>query len=312
MSKRDDVAALPAAIMRDLQERSTLGLNGLRAPEQFERELPEPTDLLLITHDRLFYLEQTLPMLLDSSDDFRIFWWDNASTQQTRDFVEAHKDGRFVAQHMSPSNETQRRVTEWFLTQSRAEVIGKVDDDILLPNGWCRTLSNALRCSARFGMLGCWIFAGEDWRPELASKRFQTFDGITLLRNLAVQGQSCVGRREVLERFFCVHKAGFPINQSKMSMSGLVNGFPVPLVMGHNMDDPRSPLCRFDEQTQRPLGLTARTRKMHDPSSYGDWIHRDAIRRQRRSFATELLLERAKESRVARIARRLTGLRLGW
>jgi len=279
-----------------------------------------PVDLLLITWNRHVYVEKTLAHLMASASDFCLYCWDNASKDGTADLIASLNDPRVVRKYFSTENVMQRAPSLWFFNEAKSDVVGKIDDDILLPEGWIERIAPLVRSEPRFGMLGCWIYMPEDWDESVAEHKIIELGGIRVFRNLWIAGQSFLARREVLHRYVTPEERygyGFPIDQTSMSADGLVNGFPLPILFGHNMDDPRSPHCLMN----RPGGmgeqaaLTYRVRGFETVESYADWLAADAAKLLRESVETQLremrrmggrsLLGRARR----RIARMINSLK---
>jgi glycosyltransferase involved in cell wall biosynthesis len=242
--------------------------------------IPPPVDLLLITWNRREYVEKTLAHLMASRSDFRLWCWDNGSEDGTADVIAALNDPRVARKHHSPENRMQREPCLWFLEESKADVAGKIDDDILLPEGWIERIAPLVRGEPTFGMLACWIYMPEDWDEAAAAHKIVEVRGTRVFRNSWVAGQSFLARRDLLRSFVMPPGAhyGFPIDQMKMTAAGIINGYPLPLLFAHNMDDPRSPHCLMN----RPGGmsdqaaLTARKRGFTTPQQYAEWIAEDA------------------------------------
>ncbi|MEQ9022138.1 MAG: glycosyltransferase, partial [Pseudomonadales bacterium] len=125
---------------------------------------------LLITWNRRDYVEKTLSNLLVDPSDFRLYCWDNASQDGTADLIASINDPRVVKRHFNKENVNQYEPCIWFFETATSDVIGKVDDDILLPAGWTERIAPMIRQEPKFGMLGCWIFMPEDWNESLAQK----------------------------------------------------------------------------------------------------------------------------------------------
>ncbi len=188
-----------------------------------------PVDLLLITWNRRTYAEKTLSHLLASSGDFRLYCWDNAS--QDGDLIASLDDPRVVRKHFSGENMMQRVPSLWFLDQAESDLVGKIDDDILLPDGWIERIAPMIRSEPRFGMLGCWIYMPEDWDQSAAQHKIVEIGGTRVFRNVWVAGQSFLARRELLRRYIVPESRskydyGFPIDQVAMTAAGLINGYP--------------------------------------------------------------------------------------
>ena len=93
-----------------------------------------------------------------------------------------------------------------------------------------------------------------------------------------------------------------------MSRDGYVNGFPVPPLFGHNMDDPRSPDYKPVEPVSEraPGGLTAVRLGFETGEEYATWIAADARQRQRLPFGWQLAIDRilVGKGRFASLLRR--------
>lgn len=240
-------------------------------------------DLLLITWNRRAYLEKTLPQLFASSADFRLYCWDNGSEDGAANLIASLDDPRVVKRRFSKTNENQRAPTLWFLENAKSDVAGKIDDDILLPNDWIERIAPLVRSEPRFGMLACWIFMPEDWDEEIARPKIIEVGGTRVFANLRVAGQSFLARTEVLRRHVASERNysyGLPIDQASMRLSGLINGYPLPILFAHNMDDPRSPHCLMNQPggMGEQAALTARKRGFATPEAYAAWIAADAAK----------------------------------
>lgn len=235
-----------------------------------------PPDLLLITWNRKHYLEKTIVHLLKQDQDFRLYCWDNASEDGTADIINSINDPRVVKKVFSKENVKQRAPSLWFLDNATSDVVGKIDDDILLHENWINIILPLIRNNPIYGMLGCWIFMESDWDEELAKHKIIDIDGQLLLPNISIAGQSFLARKEVLKKYIKPDGYGFPINQGEMAFDGYINGYPLPILFSRNMDEPRSPYY-FDSTGFGTHGpLTARVRGFKTTAEYVDWIEQDA------------------------------------
>jgi len=243
--------------------------------------MDSPVDLLLITHNRLHYLRKTLTHLLKDPSEFHIHWWDNASDPELVDWVESLNEPRIVRTHQASENVGQLEPTRWFLQHAKGDVAGKIDDDVLLPAGWTEPLAEIVRSEARAGLMACWIFMPEDYRERWARRRVIRLGPYEVLRNVRVQGQSFLARVDLLRHYATSITDGLPVDQIRMTSDGLVNGFPMPILFGHNMDDPRSEHCApVSTDADSPSGLTARNLRFQTSERYAEWIAADARERQ--------------------------------
>jgi len=272
--------------------------------------MSQPVDLLLITWNRRDYVEKTLSNLLADPSDFRLYCWDNASTDGTADLIASINDPRVIKRHFNKENVNQQEPCMWFFETATSDVIGKVDDDILLPEGWTERIAPMIRKEPKFGMLGCWIFMPEDWNETLAKQNIIELSGERVFRCTGIAGHSFLARRDYLQRYYHKpHSHGIPVDRTRMSLDGLVSGCPVPLLYAHNMDDPRSPL-----NVKTKLGslgtdaaLTARSLKFESAEAYGQWIAADALHRQTVPFDQQLQRARLSQDQtlIGKIKRKL-------
>jgi len=272
--------------------------------------MSQPVDLLLITWNRRDYVEKTLSNLLADPSDFRLYCWDNASTDGTADLIASINDPRVIKRHFNKENVNQQEPCMWFFETATSDVIGKVDDDILLPEGWTERIAPMIRKEPKFGMLGCWIFMPEDWNETLAKQNIIELSGERVFRCTGIAGHSFLARRDYLQRYYHKpHSHGIPVDRTRMSLDGLVSGCPVPLLYAHNMDDPRSPL-----NVKTKLGslgtdaaLTARSLKFESAEAFGQWIAADALHRQTVPFDQQLQRARLSQDQtlIGKIKRKL-------
>ncbi|MEM8873787.1 MAG: glycosyltransferase family A protein [Planctomycetota bacterium] len=121
-------------------------------------------DILMVTHDRPDYVRLSLPRLLETCDDDAAVWlWHNGEHAETlrlvREFAEHPKVTRF---HHSIKNVQLREPTNWLLGNSTADLLGKVDDDNLMPMGWLDKLRDTHAADWSLSCVGCWTLRVED------------------------------------------------------------------------------------------------------------------------------------------------------
>lgn len=237
-------------------------------------------DILMITYNRPRYTRLSLERLLATCDEHcRVWVWHNGSHAETlavaRDF-ESHP--RFHRLHHSPENLKLREPTNWFWSQADGDLLGKVDDDCLMPDGWIGTLRQAHADVADFGVIGCWLFLEEDIVPELAEQKIHGYPGgHRLLRNCWLGGSGYLMKRACYEQLGPLGpKQGFTSYCQHLARRGWLHGWYYPLLYMDHMDDPRSPHSELktDEAVQRSLGLTASRRGLR---SVADILERQRV-----------------------------------
>jgi glycosyltransferase involved in cell wall biosynthesis len=273
-----------------------------------------PVDLLLITHNRLEYAQRTVATLFADPAPFRVFWWDNGSTDGTAELCRGHGDPRIAAKHLSPTNVMQAAPSRWLLDQSRADLIGKVDDDTLVPRGWIEAIAPAVAGHAELGMIGCWTYWLEDFEnhKEHASKKLVRVGSHCILRNIIIGGTAFLMRRTYAEKYFVTNPSGreFPIKRVEMTSDGLISGWYYPLLWAEHMDDPRSPHCMMNRAggAGDHAALTARVRNIRDPAQYLEWIKQDASAHMLKSVRRQQWETRLRRSIFGRAHRSLRRL----
>lgn len=244
--------------------------------------MPEPVDLLLISWNRREYLEKTLNNLLGSPEEFHLYCWDNGSTDGAADIIASCRDERIVEKHFCPINIMQAYPTHWFLSKSQSSIIGKLDDDTLVPPGWIDLIAPAVRHHRELGMIGCWTFRPDDFERnrEKALKKITRIDNHQILHNILIGGTAFLMRKEIAFRYLIPEHSGraFPINRIRMTENGLISGWYHPIIHAEHMDDPRSKHCLMNKPDGmgQQSALTARVRGMTSPEQYQQWIMADA------------------------------------
>lgn len=273
--------------------------------------MKEPADLLLISSNRRRYLEKCLSRLLGGSSDFRLFCWDNGSSDGSAELIASLDDPRIEDRCLAPRNVRQREAFLWFLGRAKSDLVGKIDDDILLPEGWIERLAPLLRREPRFGMLGCWTFLAEDWDEKKAAHKIIELAGVPVFRNAWIGGTAFLARRDTISNYIKPAGTGYglPIDQIIMSEDGLINGFPLPLLLAHHMGDPRSE--HFQPELDGSLGETARRKGIASAARHAEWIAADAEEILREPLEAQLRRYRIHRDRSLRGQFRKLLMKLG-
>lgn len=237
---------------------------------------PESIDVLMITYRRPHYTRLTLERLLATcNENMRVWVWHNGDHQETLDVVRSFSGHpRFHRFHHCPENLKLRVPTNWLYTESKGGFVSKVDDDCMMPFGWGETLLKAMRDEPRFGILSCWHFQEDDFVPELAKGKLQTFGGHTVLRNMWVAGSGYLMRRRVVEKYAPIQEhetfSGFGM---RAALGGEIVGWYWPPLRQLHLDDPREPLTaiKTDEDLLKELPLSAIKSGV---KTRADWIAR--------------------------------------
>jgi hypothetical protein len=221
-------------------------------------------DVLMITYERPDYVRRSLPHLLEGCESAgaRVWLWHNGNHAETLEIVADYARHPIVSRfHHSPENVRLWEPTQWLWTESRASLVGKVDDDCLPDPGWLRILAGAHADVRELGVVACWRFADEDYRPDLAEQKIRTLaGGHRILENLWVQGSGHLVKRRLIDEHGPLRRGqSFTQYCKLLARRGCVNGWYVPFVREEHMDDPRSPhtLLHTDADLQRHMPLSA-------------------------------------------------------
>jgi glycosyltransferase involved in cell wall biosynthesis len=218
-------------------------------------------DVLMITYNRPAYTRLALSTLLErSSPTTRVWLWQNGDDPETLAVVEGFKS-RLHRYHHSRENARLTLPTNWLYGNARGAYLSKVDDDCIVPEQWDVKLAQAHQDEPRFGVLGCWRFPDEDFVPELAHRKIQTFGGgHRVLVNMWVEGSGYLMKRACVERLGLLHhRRTFSDYCIRIGCAGWINGWIYPFLYQEHMDDPRAAhsALRTDADLRHRLPLSA-------------------------------------------------------
>jgi hypothetical protein len=246
--------------------------------------------VLMITFNRPRYTELSLQRLCDFAPaNLKLTIWDNGSERETIEVLERFQRHPCVEQIIfNESNEKLRRPTNWFWENALdAELIGKVDDDCLVPETWCSVLEQAHRDIARFGIIGCWRFFPEDFRAEAAQKKIASFGKHQIMMNCWVEGSGYLMKREVVNQLGTLGAEETFTNYGiRAAAKGYINGWYYPFLYQEHMDDPRAPHTgiQSEEDFQRLIPLSAQRFGIQTKDQWLNRLKGSAQRLQECSF----------------------------
>lgn len=151
--------------------------------------------IVLVTHNRLVYTRKSISRLLkDTNEEFDLYLWDNASTDGTREYLKNEvNDPRIVETVLSKENVGQAGAMNYVWSKTKAELVGKLDNDCLVTPGWTRTFAEAHRDIPELGAVACWHFFPDDFDYALAEHKIQAFNGHQIFRHPWVCGSGFTG-----------------------------------------------------------------------------------------------------------------------
>jgi glycosyltransferase involved in cell wall biosynthesis len=240
--------------------------------------------VLMITFNRCAYTDLSLKCLCESApQNLKLTIWDNGSGQETKEVIGKFKDHPSVERVIfSERNEKLRKPTIWFWENNQdAELLGKVDDDCLVPKNWCHVLEQAHRDIPEAGILGCWHFLPEDFIHEKVIKKIATFGNHKIMKNCWVGGSGYLMKREVVNKIGCLkEKETFTDYCIRAAAKGFINGWYYPFLYQEHMDDPRAVNSgiKSEEDFQRLIPLSAQN---FDVKTREQWIRHLKMSAQR-------------------------------
>jgi hypothetical protein len=273
------------------------------------------TDVVMITHRSSNYVHLTLPRLLDTlGPEDRVWLWHNGDDEATIEALRHYRDDSRVARyHHSRENVLLREPTNWLWSNSDARFVSKVDDDCSASDGWLDVFAGAHDANPCFGVIGSWRHHDDEFRPRLAQRKIQEFDGgHKLLRNHWVQGSGYLMPRELAARHgFLRPDESFKAFCLRLARAGAINGFYYPFVREDHLDDPRSPHTRIrdDRDLLDRMPLSAGANRVTTVGQWDAQLRRSALVLQTASLDLRHYTGwRRRATRVRRRARRLIGL----
>ena len=233
--------------------------------------------IVLVTHNRLEYTRKTVSRLLeDPGEEFDIYLWDNASTDGTQEYLQNLKDPRIVETIYSKDNQGQTGAMNYVWSKTKAELIGKLDNDCLVTPGWTRILTQAHKDIKNLGAVACWHYPLEEFNESAVRKagKIQTFGNHQIFRHPWVCGSGFIMKRSSFQRHG-QWKKGCNVATTyyflKMALAGEINGWYYPLVLQEHMDDPKSKhsLIKTNQGIQKMHESTfsLRTEQIYDMES---------------------------------------------
>jgi glycosyltransferase involved in cell wall biosynthesis len=246
--------------------------------------------VLMITFNRPDYTAMSLRRLCDTAPaNLGLTIWDNGSDQATKNVIKGFENHPRVENvRFNERNDKLREPTNWFLKNTQdADLVGKVDDDCLVPENWCAVLGQAHQDIPEAGVLGCWRFFPEDFNHEKASKKITTHGTHRIMRNCWIEGSGYLMKRDVVRRIgYIEEKETFTSYCIRAAAEGFINGWYYPFLFQEHMDDPRAPHTGIhtEEDFQRLIPLSARNFGIKTKEQWIERLKTSAQRLQEYSY----------------------------
>jgi glycosyltransferase involved in cell wall biosynthesis len=238
-------------------------------------------DLAFITYNRLDYTKLALASVLaDPTEEFSLTIWDNASTDGTVEYLKNKvTDRRIVDIVFSKENFGQTAAVNTIWSNSKADLLGKLDNDCLVTPGWTRTLAQAHADIPKLGVVACWHYFPDDFDYERAKHKIQTFGRHQILRHPWTCGTGFLIKRETFEKFGPIQGKATTWYWFKMAVESYINGFYYPLVFQEHMDDPKSRYTQLkdEESYQAAKKVTFSINRNKQQTIRDRWLWRQKI-----------------------------------
>ena len=219
--------------------------------------------ILFLTFNRLYYTQKTLPALLESADtaSCQIRIVDNGSTDGTIEYLQKLSHPKIERVIYNKKNEGLVKPTKNFWKESKAEFIGKIDNDILVPKKWIEKLVDAHQKIPKLGVVGYCHFREEDYNNNKVYKKVENINDVYLRRQPWIGGNYIVKRETVIQNpdyrqsrklFQRRILYGFNKYQEKLSDKGYIHGYicneEKKLYLWDHLDDPRHSYFYMNEE----------------------------------------------------------------
>jgi len=199
--------------------------------------------------------------LNSSQYPFKVRIVDNGSTDETVGFLKELDHPNIEKIIFNKKNKGLVKPTKQFWKETDAELIGKIDNDILVPKEWIINLVTAHKSIPNLGVIGYSHYRKEDFNYEQVALKVEEINGIKFRRQPWIGGNYLMKKSTVLD-----HKNysqsrklfkkrilyGFNKYQEKLTDSGFIHGYlcdeKKSLYTWDHIDDPRHQLFLKDKQ----------------------------------------------------------------
>ena len=219
-------------------------------------------DIIFLTFNRLYYTKITLPALLNSvcKNPFNIHIVDNGSTDGTVEYLQKLSHSKIASIIFNKKNQGLVKPTKKFWQQSNADLVGKIDNDILVPPDWIGQLTNAHKKIPHLGVLGYCHFRKEDFDSKVVQNTIQFENGTYFRPQPWIGGNYLMKRDTTIQHNYYRQSRkklkkrilyGFNKYQERLSEKGYTHGYLADsnkeLLLWEHLDDPRHSHFHKDE-----------------------------------------------------------------
>ncbi len=241
-----------------LQQKRDEGLiHELSLTQEGQQKFPSVA-ILMFTYDRLEYTREAMHNLMRNTRyPFDLYIVDNHSTDGTREWLEAVRleyPDRIKDIRYNSTNEGLPGPTNDFWNRVDVDLVGKVDNDTLVPSGWLERLVEAHQKVPKLAVVGGYHFRPEDFDEEAAQDNLYAENDIQILQDTHIGGCAYLMKKSIQQQFgpmnynpaLKIH--GWTEYQIRMVTGGYIVGYLYPLIQLEYMDDPRSKKCLINEK----------------------------------------------------------------
>jgi glycosyltransferase involved in cell wall biosynthesis len=210
--------------------------------------------IVVPTYNRIEYTKLTLERLLsDTTEDFDLYIWDNGSTDLTKQYLlDELRDPRIVEVITNEENVGQTGAMNYVWSKTKADLVGKLDNDCLVTPGWSRVFEKAHKDISRLGAVAMWHFPVNmfDGASAQKAKKIQTFGEHQIVRHPWVCGSGFIMKRETYLKYG-PWESGRHVGTTqyflRMALGGEINGWYYPLIWQEHMDNPLSSYTKLKD-----------------------------------------------------------------
>lgn len=199
-------------------------------------------DILYITYNRIQTTMLTLPTLLESTEyPFALTIVDNGSEDGTQEYLKQTVDNQRrsdkITLIMNHTNQGLSGPTNEFWKKSQAELVGKIDNDILVENAWLERLVNTHITIPNVAVVGGFHFPLEVFNYEKCKHNIHQYNDIKILRQPHIGGNYLAKRLILLENGLLEEPGagdfklgGWTGYQQRLTKNGYIIGYYYPLI----------------------------------------------------------------------------------
>jgi len=205
-------------------------------------ERKKKVDILYITYNRIDSTKLTLPKLIQSTSyPFSLTIVDNRSSDNTvsylKEVVSNYGSERIINLILNNKNEGLTKPTNAFWKRSEADLVGKIDNDILVEDGWLEKLVSAHDKIPNLSIIGGFHFPRQVFNYNKCKHNIYQYDDVQILRQPYIGGNYIAKRDIIFENGFLKEGdnnqfklGGWTGYQQKLSDDGYIIGYYYPLI----------------------------------------------------------------------------------